>query len=137
MTTTATITKTITEPIQGTDELVETETYSIPEKGKEKVAKLTKTLPISDDELVLIERYRELSKLIAPYEVEKEAIKELISESMKSRNAKALTRNGVTEVALVPTSRTNADAKGLFAAFPKIASMFLSITHSVRFDAKK
>lgn len=134
-TTTATQTETL-ESLQGTEaDLAEAK---IPETGLAAVKALKNSIPITEDQLELVERYRELAKLIAPYKVEQEAIKELITNEMKASKANKLTHNGVTEVELIATSRTSlSDALGFIKLFPRLAERFMKITHGVRFDAKK
>jgi hypothetical protein len=133
-TTTATQTETL-ESLQGTE--TDLKEAVIPEKGLEAVKDIKNSIPITPDQLELIERYRELAKLKAPFEVEQKAIAELITNEMKASRANKLTRNGVVEVELIRTSRTSVDSKGLIKLFPRIAERFMSITHGFRFDAKK
>lgn len=98
---------------------------------------LKKSAPISDEEMELVARYRELNKLIAPLDVEKKAINALISESILSREIGQLTKDGVTQVALIPTAKEGLDIEALTEDYPEIVARYTKKTLGTRFDAKK
>jgi len=100
-------------------------------------ARLEGAEPITPEVLELVERYRELNKLMAPYKVEQEAIKELITGLMHEDHVKALTLNGVTQVELVTATRQKTDTKGLAENLPEVYAAYVSTTTYQRFDAKK
>jgi hypothetical protein len=93
--------------------------------------------PITPEVLELVERYRELNKLMAPYKVEQEAIKELITGLMHEDHVKALTLDGVTQVELITAHREKADTKALAKDMPEVYAAYVSTTTYQRFDAKK
>lgn len=100
-------------------------------------AQLKKSAPITDEEMELVVRYRELNKLLAPLEVEKKAINALLSESILSRGIGQLTKDGVTQVALTPTGKDEIDTKALAEDEPEIAARYTVRKLGTRFDAKK
>lgn len=100
-------------------------------------ARLEGAEPITAEVLELVERYRELSKLMAPYKAEQDAIKELVIDKMHEDHVKAMTLNGVTQVELVTATREKADTKGLAKDLPEVYAAYVSTTTYQRFDAKK
>jgi translation initiation factor IF-1 len=100
-------------------------------------ARLEGAEPITPEVLELVERYRELSKLIAPYKVEQEAIKELVTSIMKKDHVRALTLNGVEQVALIPCKSQKTDTKALAKDLPEVYAAYVSTSTYDRFDAKK
>jgi len=100
-------------------------------------ARLEGAEPITPEVLELVERYRELNKLMAPYKAEQEAIKELVTAIMAADHVKALTLNGVPQVELVTATRKKADLEGLSKDLPEVYASYVSTTTYTRFDAKK
>lgn len=100
-------------------------------------ARLEGAEPITPEILELVERYRELNKLMAPFKVEQEAIKELVVDLMHKDHVKTLTLNGVPQVELVKATRQKADVKGLAADLPEVYAAYVSTSVYERFDAKK
>lgn len=93
--------------------------------------------PISDEALELVVRYRELNKLIAPLDAEKKAIAALIKEEMLAKDANQLTRGGVVQVALIPTTKIEFDTDGFKADNPEVYALYAFTKKGTRFDAKK
>lgn len=100
-------------------------------------ARLEGAEPITPEVLELVERYRELNKLMAPYKAEQDAIKELVVGLMHAEHVKALTLNGVTQVELITARREKADTKALAKDLPEVYASYVSTTTYERFDAKK
>lgn len=100
-------------------------------------ARLEGAEPITPEVLELVERYRELNKLMAPYKAEQEAIKELVTGIMAADHVKALTLNGVTQVELITATRKKADLEGLSKNLPEVYAEYVSTSTYIRFDAKK
>jgi hypothetical protein len=100
-------------------------------------ARLEGAEPIPADVLELVERYRELQKLIAPFKAEQEVIKELVTAKMHEDHVKAMTLNGVTQVELVTATREKADTKSLLKDLPEVYAAYVSTSTYTRFDAKK
>lgn len=100
-------------------------------------ARLEGAEPITPEILELVERYRELNKLMAPFKAEQEAIKELVSGVMAADHVKALTLDGVTQVELVTATRKKADLEGLSKDLPEVYAAYVSTSTYTRFDAKK
>jgi hypothetical protein len=100
-------------------------------------ARLEGAEPITPEVLELVERYRELNKLMAPYKVEQEAIKQLVSGMMHADHVKALTLNGVPQVELVTATRQKTDTKALATDLPEVFAAYVSTSTYERFDAKK
>lgn len=85
----------------------------------------------------LIERYRELTKLMAPYKAEQETIKELIKAEMIDDGVNKYTHDGVVAVELVKTHTKGFDVKGLAEDEPEIAKRYMTVKDGTRFDFKK
>lgn len=100
-------------------------------------ALLEKAAPASSEAFELVLRYRELNKLIAPLEAEKEAIKKLLKEEMANMHVGKLTHDGVVAAAIIPTTKVELDTKALAEDEPEIAARYTVVKHGTRFDAKK
>lgn len=93
--------------------------------------------PISDEAMELVERIREIKKLIAPLEVEKKALQELIIEEMEHKHVNKLSKDGVVQVENIITHPTKTDTKGLLEAYPEIMGVYIYKGLGTRFDVKK
>jgi hypothetical protein len=93
--------------------------------------------PASPEAYELIERYRELNKLIAPFKAEQEAIKDLIRAELEKQHVRKLTHNGVVAVELILTHTSTIDKEALKMDEPEIAERYMVTKDGSRIDFKK
>jgi hypothetical protein len=100
-------------------------------------ALLERSAVISPEAFVLVLRYRELNKLIAPLDAEKKAINKLLADELRNQHVGKFTHDGVVACALIPTTKWELDAAALKEDEPEIAARYTVKKTGTRFDAKK
>lgn len=104
-------------------------------------AEAEQVVPISKAGLLAQRRYHRNKAKIKELQSQCAEDQKLLEDEAEEKNAKVLTYKGVPAVAIVDTTSTENDYKGLWKKYPQIQAAFVSEfqtkTPSTRFDAKK
>lgn len=114
-----------------------TETLMTQTPEELEAALLEGAAPASAEVFELVERYRELSKIMAPFKAEQDTIKELVKAELVKAHVRKFTHDGVVAVELVKTHSKSVDIKGLTEDEPELAEKYISFKDGTRIDFKK
>lgn len=89
----------------------------------------------SPEEMELITRYLELNRELAVIKGEKDAIADLIKDSMGDHVA--LTHNSEKVVEIVSTNSTKTDVASIRKFFPEVAAEYIVTKDTTKFDVKR